>query len=120
MSNMTAVSTKSMISTSSRRDLNRRRIMRTSLLGPQVEELTIERRADILNDIAGDCIVKIIRAGLKWNRSTWMECKLSWDLVQSERFSRAISAGLIVFRSPSVQSIRRGRTTFCDVGGCAT
>ena len=74
--------------------------MRTSLLGPQVEELTIERRADILNDIAGDCIVKIIRAGLKWNRTTWMECKLSWDLVQSERFSIAIKC-----RANSLQAI---------------
>jgi hypothetical protein len=37
--------------------------LRLSLRGPPVAEMDINRRAEVLSDIAGDCLVKLVRVG---------------------------------------------------------
>lgn len=76
---------RSNISSSSHYDRRkRRRLVRKSLVGPHVEELTIKRRAEMLIDVAGDCLIKTIKAGLNWNRRTWGDCEKTWKGFQGE------------------------------------
>ena len=65
---------------------NKRLHIRPSLAGPQVEELTIERRAEMLADVAGDCLLKLLRAGLHLDENTRLdgqEWRRTWDGLQS-------------------------------------
>jgi hypothetical protein len=72
-------------------DPNTPRVKRTkirpSLAGPQVHEMDIETRAQVLIPIAEDCIVQLLRAGLngsiyrKGITQTW---RLAWDSLQSK------------------------------------
>jgi hypothetical protein len=60
--------------------------LRPSLAGPQVHEMDIETRAQVLIPIAEDCIVQLLRAGLNGNfyresaNETW---QLAWESLQS-------------------------------------
>ncbi len=65
----------------------RRPHIRPSLTGAQVEELTIERRAEMVTDVAGDCLVKLVRAGVEGDgkpRKANNEWRKAWDGLQSE------------------------------------
>ena len=33
----------------------------------------------MLTDLAGDCLVKVIRAGLNDDDQSWLDCERSWD-----------------------------------------
>ena len=60
--------------------------LRPSLAGPQVHEMNIETRAQILIPIAEDCIVQLLRAGLNGSiyRNTANEgWRDAWDSLQS-------------------------------------
>jgi len=81
----------------------RRRLhIRPSLTGAQVEEMTIERRAEMVADVAGDCLLKLLRAGLQGDqgeRKRDMEWRKAWGGLQSKSLGRiapirAIAASL--------------------------
>ena len=60
--------------------------IRPSLAGPQVHEMNIETRAQILIPIAEDCIVQLLRAGLNgtiYRRNVDQAWRLAWDSLQS-------------------------------------
>lgn len=65
----------------------RRPHVRPSLTGAQVEELTIERRAEVVADIAGDCLLRLVRAGARGDGKVKKgdeEWRRAWDGLQSE------------------------------------
>lgn len=60
--------------------------LRPSLAGPQVHEMNIETRAQVLIPIAEDCIIQLLKAGLNGSiyrknaEQTWQQ---AWDNLQS-------------------------------------
>jgi hypothetical protein len=74
------------------RPAKRRLHVRPSLTGAQVEEMTIERRAEVVADVAGDCLVKLLRAGLRGDelRKGGDEWRKAWDGLKSKSFSSAV------------------------------
>ena len=74
-------------SPSQMRRTRRRPHIRPSLTGPQVEEMTIERRAEMVSDVAGDCLVKLVRAGFEdrgGSKRGHEEWRKAWEGLQSE------------------------------------
>jgi hypothetical protein len=60
--------------------------LRPSLAGPQVHEMDIDTRAQVLIPIAEDCIVQLLRAGLNggfYRESANEPWQLAWESLQS-------------------------------------
>ena len=60
--------------------------LRPSLAGPQVHEMDIDTRAQVLIPIAEDCIIQLLRAGLNgsfYRESANESWQLAWDSLQS-------------------------------------
>lgn len=59
--------------------------MRPSLMGPLVEEMTIARRAEMLADVAGDTLIKLLKAGFGSSPTKKDEeiCRKAWEALQS-------------------------------------
>ena len=77
--------------------------VRPSLTGPHVEEMTIERRAEMVADVAGDCLVKLVRAGLQWNQRSRKgdeDWRKIWQGLQCKFTSHSIFSRWPFARSP--------------------
>jgi len=75
---------------------NRRRPhVRPSLTGPQVEELTLTKRADMLADVAGDCLCKLLKSAVKTeggSREADEDASRSWHALQSRLLHGSVRA----------------------------
>jgi hypothetical protein len=65
---------------------SKRARIRPSLAGPQIHEMDIETRAQVLIPIAEDCIIQLLKAGLNgslYRPGTSCSWQLAWDSLQS-------------------------------------
>jgi hypothetical protein len=72
----------------------RRPHVRQSLTGALIGEMSIDRRAEMVSDVAGDCLVKLLKAGVTSGKSTKkqeeMEWRKAWEGLQSQLFASYI------------------------------
>jgi hypothetical protein len=70
----------------------RRLHVRPSLTGPLIGEMSIERRAELVADVAGDCLVKLLKSGMSGDersrsRALDLDWRKAWDGLQSKLHS---------------------------------